>query len=68
MLEGLLHGYWEWFRKDGSKLRSGFFDRGEQVGVWTTYDSNGKIVKITQMKPKKTASLRFSEKPSSGAT
>ena len=24
-------GYWEWFRVDGSKLRSGTFDDGEQV-------------------------------------
>ena len=22
-------GYWEWFRKDGSKMRSGFFENGK---------------------------------------
>jgi hypothetical protein len=44
-------GYWEWFRKDGSKLRSGHFDAaGEQVGPWTTYDKQGKIYKVTEMK------------------
>ena len=29
-------GYWEWFRKDGIKMRSGYFEEGEQVGEWTT--------------------------------
>ena len=43
-------GYWEWFRKDGTKLRSGYFDRGEQVGEWTTYDGKGAIYKVTVMK------------------
>jgi len=43
-------GYWEWFRKDGSKMRSGHFKDGKQVGEWTTYDTSGKVVKVTQMK------------------
>ncbi|MBC2778391.1 toxin-antitoxin system YwqK family antitoxin [Parasphingopyxis marina] len=43
-------GYWEWFRKDGTKLRSGHFDKGEQVGEWTTYDREGAPYKVTQMK------------------
>lgn len=51
-LDGKLHGYWEWFRKDGTKLRSGYFKRGKQVGEWTTYDKKGKIYKVTIMKPK----------------
>lgn len=42
-------GYWEWFRKDGTKLRSGHFKDGEQVGEWTTYDAQGKIYKVTAM-------------------
>ena len=25
-------GFWEWFRIDGTKLRSGYFDQGKQVG------------------------------------
>ena len=34
-------------------MRSGYFDNGEQVGEWTTYNKNGKVVKVTTMKPKK---------------
>lgn len=45
-------GYWEWFRKDGTKLRSGYFTNGEQTGEWTTYDKQGKVYKVTTMKPK----------------
>jgi antitoxin component YwqK of YwqJK toxin-antitoxin module len=45
-----MHGYWEWFRKDGVIMRSGYFDNGKQVGEWTTYDKKGKIFKVTQMK------------------
>jgi antitoxin component YwqK of YwqJK toxin-antitoxin module len=52
-LDGEMHGYWEWFRKYGTKMRTGYFDRGEQVGDWTTWDRNGKVVKVTTMKPKK---------------
>ncbi len=49
-LNGQLHGYWEWFRKDGTRLRTGHFDRDKQVGEWTTYDTNGDIYKVTVMK------------------
>ena len=52
-LDDLPTGYWEWFRKDGKRLRSGHFDRGEQVGEWTTYDSAGQIYKVTRMRPRK---------------
>jgi antitoxin component YwqK of YwqJK toxin-antitoxin module len=45
-------GYWEWFRKDGTKLRSGHFQEGEQVGEWTTYDTKGEIYKVTTIKTK----------------
>jgi uncharacterized protein YndB with AHSA1/START domain len=45
-----MHGYWEWFRKDGSIMRSGSFDRGRQTGEWTTYDAGGKVVKVTKKK------------------
>lgn len=50
VLDGLLHGYWEWFRIDGSKMRSGYFEHGQQVGEWTTYADDGRVVKVTQMK------------------
>ena len=53
MLDGLLSGYWEWFRKDGTKLRSGHFDNGQQTGAWTTYDRQGKVYKVTTMKSKR---------------
>lgn len=55
MLDGQTHGYWEWFRKDGTRLRSGHFDRGVQTGEWTTYDKNGAVYKVTTIKPKKPA-------------
>jgi len=52
-LDGQLHGYWEWFRKDGTLKRSGSFDRGVQTGEWTTYDAKGKTYKVTIMKSSK---------------
>ncbi|MEJ8571777.1 hypothetical protein [Microbaculum marinum] len=51
-IDDVATGYWEWFRKDGTKLRSGYFDNGEQVGDWTTYDKAGAIYKVTRMKPR----------------
>jgi hypothetical protein len=48
VLDGEQHGDWEWFRTDGSRMRSGSFDRGTQVGVWTTYDRAGAAVKRTR--------------------
>jgi len=48
LLGGDQHGDWEWFRADGSRMRSGSFDRGAQVGVWTTYDHDGRVVKRTR--------------------
>ena len=50
--DGIPVGYWEWFRVDGTRLRSGTFDAGEQVGEWTTYDRTGKVYKVTTMRPK----------------
>ena len=52
MVNGKCAGYWEWFRKDGVKLRSGCFEKGEQTGEWTTYDKNGSVYKVTTIKPK----------------
>ena len=51
-IEDVPTGYWEWFRKDGTKLRSGTFENGQQSGEWTTYDKNGDVYKVTQMKPR----------------
>jgi len=49
---GVLTGYWEWFRRDGTKLRSGHFKKGEQVGEWITYDRKGQKYKVTNIEPK----------------
>jgi len=46
-LDGEMHGTWEFFRKDGSVMRSGEFDRGRQVGIWRTFDRTGRLVKET---------------------
>ena len=47
-LAGEMHGEWEFFRADGSRMRTGAFDRGKQIGVWRTYDRAGKVVKETR--------------------
>ncbi len=46
-LDGEMHGPWEWFRTDGSAMRTGQFDRGRQIGVWRTLDRAGRVVKET---------------------
>jgi len=46
-LDGQMHGDWEFFRTDGSLMRSGSFDRGRQVGIWRTFDRSGRLVKET---------------------
>ncbi len=45
-------GYWQWFRKDGSKMRSGYFKKGKQIGKWTTYDKKGQVYKVTLLDKK----------------
>lgn len=55
MLDGIPDGYWEWFRKDGIKMRSGYFKGGKQVGEWTTYDKKGEIYKVTNFDKKSTS-------------
>jgi len=52
MVDGVPAGYWEWFRLDGTQMRSGYFESGEQIGEWTTYDKKGQVYKVTKMKPK----------------
>ncbi len=47
VVDGEPEGYWEWFRLDGTIMRSGSFDRGRPVGEWTTYDANGAVYKVT---------------------
>jgi antitoxin component YwqK of YwqJK toxin-antitoxin module len=50
MADGVPTGYWEWFRLDGTRMRSGHFDHGQQVGEWTTYDKKGQKFKVTHFK------------------
>jgi antitoxin component YwqK of YwqJK toxin-antitoxin module len=45
---GELHGYWEWYRKDGTIMRSGYFKSGLQVGEWITFDAIGNVYKVSQ--------------------
>jgi antitoxin component YwqK of YwqJK toxin-antitoxin module len=52
MADGVPTEYWEWFRKDGTKMRSGHFENGQQIGEWITYDREGQEYKVTNMKPK----------------
>ncbi len=47
MMDNLPDGYWEWYRVDGTLKRSGYFEQGEAVGEWITYDSNGEKYKVT---------------------
>jgi antitoxin component YwqK of YwqJK toxin-antitoxin module len=46
-LEGEMHGEWEFYRRDGSLMRSGALHRGRQVGTWRTWDRAGAVVKET---------------------
>jgi len=47
IISGQAEGYWEWYRIDGTIKRSGYFNNGEPMGEWTTYDGNGKVYKVT---------------------
>lgn len=50
VIDGQPDGYWEWYRPDGTLKRSGYFDNGEPVGEWITYDQKGKAYKVTNKK------------------
>jgi antitoxin component YwqK of YwqJK toxin-antitoxin module len=55
-IDGVLEGFWEWFRLDGTRMRSGYFRDGRQAGEWTTYDRRGEVVKVTSFDGKAPAS------------
>ena len=44
----VMNGSWEFYRLDGTLMRSGAFKNGKQSGIWITFDSKGKKVKETQ--------------------
>ncbi len=46
--DGKPHGYWEWYRPDGTLKRSGTFHEGNPVETWTTYDAQGQVYKVTE--------------------
>ncbi len=48
MKNGLLHDAWQWFRSDGTLMRTGQFSRGKKIGVWATQNRDGTISKTTQ--------------------
>ena len=54
MVDGNPEGYWEWYRIDGTIKRSGYFNNGEPVGEWTTYDQEGNVYKVTRKKSAET--------------
>jgi hypothetical protein len=45
---GKMHGRWEFFRRDGSVMRTGEFRAGAQAGIWRTWDKTGRMVKETR--------------------
>ncbi|MFC0475508.1 hypothetical protein ACFFHF_09625 [Robertmurraya beringensis] len=47
IIDEMPDGYWEWYRIDGTIKRSGYFEMGEPVGEWITYDSKGEKYKTT---------------------
>lgn len=44
---GKMHGSWEFFRRDGSVMRTGELKEGAQVGIWRTWDKRGRMLKET---------------------
>lgn len=49
LVDGRMDGCWEWFRKDGTRMRSGHFRAGERVGEWITYDQQEQVYKVTNL-------------------
>lgn len=48
MVNNQPEGYWEWYRLDGTIKRSGYFEKGEPVDEWITYDNKGVKYNTTQ--------------------
>jgi len=44
MKNDAMNGKWEWFRKDGSVMRTGEFRAGQQWGTWRTFAADGRLV------------------------
>ncbi len=54
MLDGVPDGYWQGFCSDATRMRSGYFRKGAQVGKWVTYDTHGRVHKVTSFENKQT--------------
>lgn len=52
--DGAKRGDREWFRLDGSKMRSGHVENGEPIGEWITYDRTVAPYRVTTREPKPT--------------
>lgn len=65
MLADQMHGDWTWFRKDGTRLRSGSLQLGEPVGEWTTYDAKGNVHKVTRRASTRKSPTRKAPTPKS---
>jgi hypothetical protein len=50
MLGGLLHGYWEWFRNRPNQDAFRIL-RPRQAGEWKTYARDGRLVRVTELRP-----------------
>ncbi len=48
IIDGKADGYWEWYRINGTIKRSGYFEMGEPIGEWITYDTEGAAYKKTK--------------------
>lgn len=53
MIEEKPDGHWEWYRIGGIIKRSGYFEKGDPVREWVTYDSKGEPYKTTQRDKKR---------------
>ena len=49
-VDGHPDGYWEWFRLDGTMLRSGWSERGRRTGERTTHDEAGAAYETTTVR------------------
>ena len=66
-IDDVLTGYWEWFRKDGTKMRSGYFENGKP-SEWMIYDAQAIAAKVTSIKSPLRAAIASpkSESPAGG--
>ncbi len=42
--DGKREGYWKWYRRDATKLKTGYFVAGKLAKPWMKYDTKGKLI------------------------